>query len=48
VTWDTFSQAASWMRFGYQSLAIPVGAGLMLGYTVAGMPRAWRLLAGRA
>jgi len=48
VTWDSYSQAASWMRFGYQSLAIPVGAGLMLGYTAAGIPRAWRLLVERA
>ena len=44
VTWDSFSQAVSWMRFGYQSLAIPVGAGLMLGFTIAGASRAWRLL----
>ncbi|HSD50494.1 MAG TPA: TRAP transporter small permease subunit, partial [Candidatus Methylomirabilis sp.] len=46
VTWDSYSQAVVWMRFGYQSLAIPVGAALMLGYTVAGLPRAWRLLRG--
>lgn len=46
VTWDSFSQAITWMRFGYQSLAIPVGAALMLGYTLAGLPRAWRLLRG--
>lgn len=46
VTWDSYSQAAAWMRFGYQSLAIPVGAALMLGYTAAAMPRAWRLLRG--
>lgn len=48
LTWDSYSQAANWIRFGYQSLAIPVGAGLMLGYTVSGMPRAWRLFTGRA
>lgn len=46
VTWDTYSQAASWMRFGYQSLAVPVGGALMLGYTVAGLPRVCRLLRG--
>lgn len=44
VTWDSYSQAVHWMRFGYQSLAIPVGAGLMLGYTLAGLSRAVRLL----
>jgi TRAP-type C4-dicarboxylate transport system permease small subunit len=48
VTWDSYSQAAPWMRFGYQSLAIPVGAALMLGYTLAGLRHGWRLLRGEA